>query len=471
MRQQVFANPCLVSHPGQLCVSRAASSNLFYLLLFPFCVVSAVVPPVPETLFGVAEILLVLLLMALMVCALVQPLPGSVGPWENSARNAVLVLMAAWFISSINLFRDDELTLEGYVRGLTPFLGFVTFRAGQHFRSQRSAYVLLLAVTTAGLLAAILGSIQALRNGVIDPGDMSSSIHFRSLLNSKSYDVLVLSLPVALIGGGLVGASRVSRLFVGLGVLASLFSLLTLMRSGVVIATIVLLFEAVVILRARVLRSRFWGRVPILLSLVVLLEAASWIGAVGGVRIPSMFRAIGAIGERHQRNLNQMDDGWQSYRVVEALAAWERFTESPVFGHGLGSTISVVLDGPFAPVDRQSMRYTHNFFSYMLYTGGIIGIVAALWFFQVALRLILQGGRLAARSLEPAVDMALVLLVLGMLVYIQFQSMFRSSTYFMMLGLVFGCLAARTSSLASPPVSPSPLKSGRVLGTRRSALC
>jgi hypothetical protein len=469
VRQQLPADRFTVTRSAPLCTGAVAEFNLMHVLLLLFCAVSATVPPVPETLFGVAEILLVLLLMALMICGVAQPLPRTVGQWEHSARNAVLLLMAAWLISSVNLFLHDELTLEGYLRGLTPFLGFVTFRAGQHFRSQRSAFVLVRAVTIAGLLSAILGSIQAIRDGVIDPGDMSSSIHFRSLLNSKSYDALVLSLPVALIGGGLVGTSRVSRLFVGLGVLAFLFSMLTLMRSGVVIAAVVLLFEAVMILRASPLRRRFCSRAPVIVVLVMLLEAGSWISAIGGIRVPSVFRAIGAIGERHQRNVNQVDDGFQSYRLVEAAAAWERFTESPVFGHGLGSTFSVVLDGPFAHVDRQAMRYTHNFFTYMLYTGGIIGIFATVRFFHVALRVIIQGARLAARSSEPGVDMALVLLVLGMLVYIQFQSMFRSSTYFMMLGLVFGCLAARTSILASAAVSPSRPKPSETQVSRRSA--
>ncbi len=387
------------------------------------------------------------LVAVLIFCSWIVPLPPSVGSLEQSLSHSVLFLVFAWLVSSVNLFICDELTVDGYFRGLAPLLGVMTFRVGQQFRTVRSAFILLSAVTMAGLLSALNGSFDAIRYGLIDPNDFSSSIHFRSLLDSKFFDALVLSLPIALIGGGLIGTVSTKGPLLGLGAILFLFSLLTLMRSGIVIAACVLLFEMAIIFRTRLLWTRFWRRVPLIILLVGLLEVASCMSILAGLRVPSVFRAVGAIGGRHQLISDQMDDGVGAYRLVEAVAAWERFSESPVIGHGLGSTVSVIFDGT-TEVDRYSMRYTHNFFTYILYTCGLIGITAAARFFLVAFRLMIRAGGLASTSPEPGIDMALVLLVLAMLIYIQFQSIFRSATYFMMLGLVLGCLAARVSHLS-----------------------
>ena len=428
--------------PGAL-----AGANPLHGLLFIFCILSALVAPVPDTLFGLREIFLLLFLSSLLLLAFITPLPDPLGTLEQTATRVVFILFGAWLFSSINLVHKEDLTIEAYLRGLTPLLGLATFRVGQHFRTQSDAFLLLLAVTAAGLLSAIVGSLEAIRYGFIDPTDMTSSIHFRSLLDSKSYDALVLSLPVALLGGGLIGTSRTTRPLMALGAVLFLFSMLTLMRSGIVIAIAVLLFELATIYRSRLLWSRFWARAPLILVAIGLLEGASMISAALGMRFPSMSGAVGAIGERHHHITDQVSEGFGAYRVMEAVAAWERFGESPILGHGLGATFSVGFEGQFAMVDRGAMRYTHNFFTYMLYSCGVIGIVAAVRFYHVCFRTMVQAGRLAPFSREPGVEMGLVLLLLGMLIYIQFQSMFRSATFFMMLGLVFGCLAARTTQL------------------------
>jgi len=417
------------------------------------CVLSALLPPVPEDI-GFKEIIFMGIFALVASWGILhREGPRSSAPEDQCIRYKVIGFYSVLLFSSVMIFFNPDLTPGSWLRGLIPFLGLSMFFTGRQLVRPEDARFVLIWLAVAATMNVAIGLKQATSMTLVD---VRSAFALRGMLNYKMYDALCVAIPPALLSAGIMEAGRNRYLLYALGGGLLLGNLLGLMRSSVVVAVVVVLtFMALTRNHPKVRKNARAAMATILLlalGMIVMLQVTPT--TVGRLLRPAQL-VVKALQMR-----SQMDAiGGENYRIREYRTVFSYGYRSPFLGYGLGASYQIYREA----LGFVDMRYTHNIFSYMLFTCGAMGVIAlGILLFQV-LKIVVRVLRgIGTLSLTTA-DVALATALLGMILYVQFQSIYRSVSFFAMFGLILGTITGRLYVMwyqaGCPPAYPaSPVK-------------
>jgi len=385
----------------------------------------AIVPPAPKEI-GVVEV------------AYICIFAGTVGGWivkkswrqlpVTLTRYSVVVILTLAVISLLTALANG-VGVSHWIRGIIPFAGlFLYFVSGTVIQTSKDREQLIFVF----YVTAITLIIISFREGIASINTALLLKNFwivRENLGFGAYQPLIIGIP--LFAAGYAFERPQSRPWLHYGVLAvaSLASLITLLRSVFLVMAICLFVSLWLYARTHARRQV----VLLVIKLVGVLMLLTGLLTISPLR--SIFDVFSAgVGVRFGQLAEQ--DLSENVRVLEFNEVKKYFLESPLVGKGLGFQYEFIR----GYLGYWQGGYTHNIISYFALTMGIIGVISLMGFLFTVYRDF--SAKLSVyRSYSPADRaflMGAILYIVSLLLYVQFQSVFRHVSFFTTLSIMLG---------------------------------
>jgi O-antigen ligase len=236
----------------------------------------------------------------------------------------------------------------------------------------------------------------------------------------------------------------------GFGLLAAVFIIATLLTGtrshlGAILAGMVFYFWLTKGIEGRGIGA---GRRAVLGS--VLLGATAF-----GVVVVSGLLDTQQLMKRTEE-MSRTDFGALTQRLDESLAAWSGFTESPIFGQGLGYRMPIGA-WSIAPSD-DDLFMIHNFYLYVLLKFGIIGVPIFAGFLVSMVRSAISTFRQARAPFDQAFSAGLASLIVALLVESATAPRFQDRSATALLSLSLACLLSLRRMIAVAPQAQEPVR-------------
>ena len=366
----------------------------------------AFLPSVPDRI-QVSTGLFVSAAFTVLYLALIRVLSERWSPWKVAPLDKGMLICPIYFIlSSCWGVSYSRIGPEEAFRAFAPFLMLGMYLPFRYFLETGLRALDLLAACTVSALLTLLYSFTP----VFSVAVFRSWLDVRMALESGAF------LPTLPAAAGISIAAYVTR---GVGhrilwlisSLALSFGMIgTVTRSYVgIIAIIVLGGFCISVL------PRFKSHVQTRnIAIIVLLFA---VGAFGmNRRYPVVELILSGMEERAE--------SWAGVenRMAEAEAALDVFSQNPLLGGGLGSTIVTYKTGKRRIFEKP---FTHNAVLYILYSGGLVGVC---FFAYILLQTALASRTILRRGSSQDIRLLLVTLsgLSGWFIYALVQASFRS---------------------------------------------
>lgn len=420
-----------------LCISGAMVSGIIFLKpkigILGLLIVVAIMPPVPRQI-GIVEILFVGLYVLVMSSWILK----TIFTGKDLLFNSLILKILSVFIliCFLSIFKSllNNISMESWGRGFFPFLMLLlSFSIAREFKSTKDTWLLL----SAFILSNLLYSLQTW---------LPLFLNFPSLFSSNPISTIRSTLPpyawqnLPLAGFALlIGLSKYlpkGRLRLFLKLLAIFFGLtvlITFSRSMISAMIVTLLFSFVISINWRNLSKRF---VQALIILVILILFSLII-----IRFTPLSPLFTDFLSRFTF-LTTNEATPVIVRLIDYNVALKNFLAQPIFGWGLGATFEFYRIG--FGIYRE-VAYTHNLFTYLLLYLGLVGFMCFVYLLYTLFR-----GLFALRMNNDlhirAVTEGLLLSVVSVLFYAQFQTSYKSFTFNIFLAIVIGLFARMKAS-------------------------
>ncbi len=393
--------------------------------------------------------------LLLLLLAIVPPAPQEIGLVEIVYVSGFAVTILAWLIRrgwmhlpngfthypivailglclfSIAVAIVNDTSLYHWLRGIIPFTGLFLFyiAAGTlKTKTDRRVLVGVLYIAAFTLIAISFGG------GIGMLGSAISHNNFwilRSELGFGAYQPMVIGIPLFAFGYIMVSSRKLLLIHYAACLFFSLAVMLTFLRSVYLIFFICAIVAF--LLYARVESMRYSLRLFIRLTSLLVVALLMLMIVMPSLPIFS-FISSGITGRFEELSEKSADE---NVRVKESKEALSYFLSSPIVGKGLGFQYQY---------ERSIMiwkgGYTHNIFTYFAMTLGSLGLVALLWFIiSVYKDLRYKTYKWKFLDLEDqSFLMGAILYLLALLLYVQFQSVFRHIGFFTSFCIMLGAL-------------------------------
>lgn len=184
----------------------------------------------------------------------------------------------------------------------------------------------------------------------------------------------------------------------------------------------------------------------------VLARVAAVLIFLAGVLYLTNYAATGSWDIRQQplirrfSSINTQTDVSIRFRLTESRLLWQGFRSAPIFGTGLGGTISP-LD-PDEPLRNDISSFFNGYFG-LLYKVGIVGTACILLYCGVLLRQIRKAQRSASDPFSRGMLNGAFLYCLGLVLIAPVSDILFGNFYTIVFSLIVGC------ALASARVRPT----------------
>lgn len=392
---------------------------------------SVILPPAPQEI-GPLEIIYIAIFALTVFAWVIQFKYFKHGQlFLNRLIPPFLVLYILIFISFFTRQLSDT-TLYHWVRGVIPFLNlcifFVLLSEIKDIRDvNRITWVFRL--TAIILIISVANSVFPVLGGAITAENF---IEIRASLEEGTFGPLTAMLPVFLFS---LWINRVQSEKLDLVILIALILIatITFLRSLVLIFA----FMGIIIIFRYFRRSGF-QLLPKIILVVFFLIFSIILAYVTSEKIRSFLDLIYIGFSSRFERLETVGD----VRMLETKEVLYHFKESPVIGHGIGFQFSYdrgEFMGPWKTF-LWSGGYTHNIFTYFLLVFGVIGVVILFWIIYSVWREYRLGTKHISDNMIQGYLFAVGMGLLAMFLYANFQSVYRSLNYLLLISILLATL-------------------------------
>jgi len=385
----------------------------------------AIVPPAPKEI-GVVEIAYICI-FAGMVAGWIFKKYWRQLPITLTRYSVTVILIFA--VISLLTALVNGVGLSLWIRGMIPFAGLLLyFVSGTVIRTSKDRKQLIFVF----YVAAITLIVISFREGVASINTALLLNNFwivRENLGFGAYQPLVIGIPLFAAGYVFESPQRRPWLHYCVLVIASIASLITLLRSVFIVMAICLGLSLWLYARTHTRQRVVWLVIK-LVGVLILLSGLLTIAQLKPLLDVFSSGVEVRFGQLAEQDLSE------NVRVLEFNEVKKYFLESPLMGKGLGFQYEFIR----GYLGYWQGGYTHNIITYFALTMGSIGVISLMGFlFTVYKDLSAKLLDYKSYSLEDrAFLMGAILYIVALLLYVQFQSVFRHVSFFTTLSIMLG---------------------------------
>ena len=387
---------------------------LFGLLLI-YC---QFVPVAPQSI-GIKEVILIILGGFSFIVLLIRCLVKG-RQFHTMSFDYPLVILFWWMLISLFVAKINNVNLYCWFRQIAPFSGLLFYFV---LKSNIDSLKNIRLITFFFILASLICVIEI--PIVVAKSSSKSLLLIRTDMGDVAYESLIYAFEGFLVG--YIAASRRNNLIYFILLCATLLiHLLTLSRSVFINYLFLICAYGFIAINNNTFKNKMYSKA--IKGLVVL-----------GIIITSAYVIIGNLN--YSKIINIYSNRFQAERAYEGRIDEVRGVANAVIdsyflGEGMGSRLTFAKKGKI--VDKP---YTHNLFTYIMFTLGAPGLILVIWFIKNIISTSVKTRKLIRNTDILPYFYGYLTSLLSVLIYVQFESVYRHVIFSLIVALNLAVLA------------------------------
>jgi hypothetical protein len=386
---------------------------LFGLLLI-YC---QFVPVAPQSI-GIKELILIILGGFSFIVLLIKYLVKEKS-FQFMSFDIPLIILIWWMLTSLFVAKVNDVNLYSLFRQIAPFTGLLFYFV---LKNNINSLKDIKLITFFFILAALICVIEIPL--VFAKFSPKSLLLIRADMGDVAYESLIYAFEGFLVG--YIAASRRNNLIYLILLFATLLiHLLTLSRSVLVNYLFLICAYGFIVFNNSLKRKKYSNiiKMSIVISVVITLAYA----LIGNSNYSGIINIYS--------NRFQAEPAYEG-RIDEMRGLANAVIDSYLLGEGMGSRITFAKKGKI--VDKP---YTHNLFTYIMFTLGVPGLILIIWFIKNIISTSIKTRKLIRNADILPYFYGYLTSLLSVLIYVQFESVYRHVIFSLIVALNLAVLA------------------------------